>query len=252
MYQADNEKFGNFINSLRREKGMTQKEMAEKLFVSDKTVSKWERGASLPNMSLLIPLADLLEVSVTELLKGERLDEQQKFHADELEQLVTGSLEMTVREQVRTQRLKWGIAFILCILTAAVLLCVLYMMRISRDALDDCFLVCGLMFLFAGWLCFLAKETLPGYYDSSRIDFVSQGFFRLHLAGLAINNSNWSHICTVLKCFTLGTGVSYPLLCLISVLAGRDDLWDQSRDPLTAAVLIVMIVVVYIVGKKHE
>lgn len=46
MYEIDKEKFGTFLSQLRREKGMTQKDLAEKLFVSDKAVSKWERGVS--------------------------------------------------------------------------------------------------------------------------------------------------------------------------------------------------------------
>lgn len=46
MYSIDNEKFGKFLTEIRKEKAMTQKELAEKLFVSDKTVSKWERGLS--------------------------------------------------------------------------------------------------------------------------------------------------------------------------------------------------------------
>lgn len=46
MYQIDNEKFGKFLSDMRKEKQMTQRELAEKLFVSDKTVSKWERGVS--------------------------------------------------------------------------------------------------------------------------------------------------------------------------------------------------------------
>ena len=46
MYEIDKEKFGTFLSQLRREKGMTQKDLAEKLFVSDKAVSKWERGLS--------------------------------------------------------------------------------------------------------------------------------------------------------------------------------------------------------------
>ena len=47
MFRIDNQKFGAFVAELRREKGMTQKELAERLFVSDKAVSKWERGLSL-------------------------------------------------------------------------------------------------------------------------------------------------------------------------------------------------------------
>ena len=50
MYEIDKEKFGTFLSQLRREKGMTQKDLAEKLFVSDKAVSKWERGLSLPEI----------------------------------------------------------------------------------------------------------------------------------------------------------------------------------------------------------
>lgn len=74
MYQLDNEKFGKFLCELRKEKNLTQKQLAEQLFVSDKTVSKWERGASIPNVVLLIPIAEVLGVTVTELLKGERID----------------------------------------------------------------------------------------------------------------------------------------------------------------------------------
>ncbi|MBQ2898418.1 MAG: helix-turn-helix transcriptional regulator, partial [Oscillospiraceae bacterium] len=47
-YELDKERFGEFVSKLRKEQGMTQKELAERLFVSDKAVSKWERGQSLP------------------------------------------------------------------------------------------------------------------------------------------------------------------------------------------------------------
>lgn len=46
MYEIDNQKFGAFLSVLRKEQGLTQKDLAEKLFVSDKAVSKWERGVS--------------------------------------------------------------------------------------------------------------------------------------------------------------------------------------------------------------
>ena len=51
MYQINNEKFGKFLTEIRKEKQMTQKELADKLFVSDKTVSKWECGNSMPNVA---------------------------------------------------------------------------------------------------------------------------------------------------------------------------------------------------------
>lgn len=68
----DNEKFGKFIKELRKEKGMTQKELAEKINLTDKAISKWERGLSFPDITLLNSLADVFGVSVSEILNGEK------------------------------------------------------------------------------------------------------------------------------------------------------------------------------------
>ena len=57
MYEIDKQKFGAFVASLRKEKGLTQKELAQQLFISDKAVSKWETGVSIPDTALLIPIA---------------------------------------------------------------------------------------------------------------------------------------------------------------------------------------------------
>lgn len=68
----DNQRMGQFISELRKEKQMTQKELAEKLLITDKAVSKWERGLSCPDISLLPQIAELLGVTIGELLNGER------------------------------------------------------------------------------------------------------------------------------------------------------------------------------------
>ena len=67
---------GKFICSLRKENGLTQKELAEKLNVTDKAVSKWETGRSAPDISLLEKLSQILDVSVVEILKGERVEDE--------------------------------------------------------------------------------------------------------------------------------------------------------------------------------
>lgn len=67
----NSEKTGNLIRTLRREQGMTQRELAQRLHLSDKTVSKWERGAGCPDVSLLPELSELLGVSLETLLGGE-------------------------------------------------------------------------------------------------------------------------------------------------------------------------------------
>ena len=69
----DQIKTGRFIASLRKDKGLTQASLANRLDISDKTVSKWERGAGLPDVSLMLPLCEILEISVNELLTGEKL-----------------------------------------------------------------------------------------------------------------------------------------------------------------------------------
>ena len=104
MYQISNEKFGLFVTELRKEKNLTQKDLAEKLYVSDKTVSKWERGLSMPNVVLLIPIADILDVTVTELLRGEKIDTQKNIDTKEVEELVVGSLDMAVRNSIHQHR----------------------------------------------------------------------------------------------------------------------------------------------------
>ena len=64
---------GKFISELRKQKDMTQKELADKLFVSDKTVSRWESGKCTPDLNLIPTIADIFEVSIEELLRGERI-----------------------------------------------------------------------------------------------------------------------------------------------------------------------------------
>ena len=72
----DSQKTGQLIAQRRKELGWTQKDLGEQLHVSDRTVSKWERAAGFPDISLLEPLADALGLSVLELLNGERMKQE--------------------------------------------------------------------------------------------------------------------------------------------------------------------------------
>jgi Predicted transcriptional regulators len=65
-----NDKIGNIIRNLRAEHNMTQKQLADKMNISDKTVSKWERGLGCPDISLISELSDLLEIDIQKLLSG--------------------------------------------------------------------------------------------------------------------------------------------------------------------------------------
>ena len=72
----DNQKFGQFILSLRKEKGWTQLELAEKLNVTDKAVSKWERGVGFPDIKMIEPIAEVFGVSILEIMRSEKISEQ--------------------------------------------------------------------------------------------------------------------------------------------------------------------------------
>jgi transcriptional regulator with XRE-family HTH domain len=72
----DSKKIGDYISTLRRKRNLTQKDLADQLGVTDKAVSKWERGAGYPDISLLKPLAEILGTSVNELLEGEALNDK--------------------------------------------------------------------------------------------------------------------------------------------------------------------------------
>lgn len=72
----DNRKFGQFILKLRKEKGWTQLELAEKLNITDKAVSKWERGVGFPDIKMIEPLAEVFNVSVLEIMRSERTTDQ--------------------------------------------------------------------------------------------------------------------------------------------------------------------------------
>ena len=95
----DQVKIGRFIAECRKAKGLTQAKLAEQLDITDRAVSKWETGKSLPDASLMLPLCDILGISVNELLSGERI-EMENYNKVAEENL----LEMKRREEehVRT------------------------------------------------------------------------------------------------------------------------------------------------------
>ena len=72
----DQKKIGSFLKQLRNEKQITQEALAEKLNVSNRTVSRWETGTNLPDISLLAELAEFYGVTISEIVDGERKEEK--------------------------------------------------------------------------------------------------------------------------------------------------------------------------------
>ena len=87
------EKIGKFIAKCRRKKDMTQRELAEKLNVSDRTVGNWENGRNMPDLSLFKPLCDELDISVNDLLSGEKVTQQ--TYQKKLEENIINTIDYT-------------------------------------------------------------------------------------------------------------------------------------------------------------
>lgn len=85
--KMDQQKIGRFIAQIRKTKGLTQSQLAEKLMISEKTVSKWECGRGLPEVSIMLPLCKILGISVNELLSGEKIS-QDKYQEKAEQNLV--------------------------------------------------------------------------------------------------------------------------------------------------------------------
>ena len=106
----DQVKTGKFIQKMRKEQQLTQRQIADKLNISDKTVSKWETGNGLPEGGLMLPLCSLLHINVNELLSGERLDEQKYQEKAEM------NIMDLLKEKAEAKR-KIVILIVQCIMT---------------------------------------------------------------------------------------------------------------------------------------
>lgn len=125
------EKTGKFIAELRKEKNMTQIDLADKLGITDRAVSKWENGRGMPDLSLLAPLCEILGVSINELLSGERLDK--KDYQEKLEDNIINTINYTDKKINKTKRVLIAALSVILILTAATAAIVtMYVIDVTR------------------------------------------------------------------------------------------------------------------------
>lgn len=96
----NNNRIGKFIATLRKEKGLTQAELGEKLFVTDKAVSKWERGISLPDITLLTKLAEVLDTEIVNILDGKK-ETAKKINIEEEVEKITKELNENHRKKMK-------------------------------------------------------------------------------------------------------------------------------------------------------
>ena len=108
------EKIGKFIAELRKQKKLTQEQLAEKLGITKNAVSKWERGLGLMDLSLLKPLSEILGVSVTEILNGEKIDEEIDLKSEET---LIDTLDYSAKEIKKVKKNKFIIILLTIVIT---------------------------------------------------------------------------------------------------------------------------------------
>ena len=108
----DTKKIGRFIAENRKAKDMTQKELAEKLNVSDKTVSRWENGNYMPDLSMLKPLSEVLGISLNELLSGEYITQENVI--EKAEASIASTLEYS-RRKIEKSKIKAYLTIVGCV-----------------------------------------------------------------------------------------------------------------------------------------
>ena len=147
----DASKFGKFISEQRKALGMTQADLGNKFMVTDKAVSKWERGLGFPDINTLEPLAEALQVSVQELMRAEKNVTQVTN-----EEAVSEALRNTI--SVADKQLKDAEKRSIVVILAVVAVVVLFMLAIDNMSLSEIGMAAA--FVYLPLVCIIAAIAL--------------------------------------------------------------------------------------------
>jgi transcriptional regulator with XRE-family HTH domain len=160
-------KIGKFIADCRKNKNITQEQLAEKLYITDRAVSKWERGLSLPDADKMLDLCKILDINVNELLNGEKIS--MKDYDKKNEELL---IEMAKQEEQKNKRLMLD----MWVLTISALIFYLGIITLASLTLEDGpvlgIVVCISTILFVCVAFYgLKLETSAGYYECQKCHY---------------------------------------------------------------------------------
>jgi len=220
MYEIDKVKFGEFISELRKEKGITQKELAGRLYISDKAVSKWETGHSVPDITLLTPLAEILGVTVTELLECRRIENADKLDVTQANDLVKKVIALSSEENSGRPKLckKNVLTYTGCALIAGLEMLVFFLLLTEGNfAGFPGIMIAGMAMFFGIYFWFFVKEKLPAYYDENNVNVYIDGAMHMNLPGVYFNNYNWPHL---VKCFRIWSVLNMTIVPAVVVGLG--------------------------------
>ena len=160
----DLEKIGKFIAEKRKAKGLTQLDLAERIHVTDRAVSKWECGRSMPDSSIMLELCEVLEISVNELLTGEVLEMK-----DYNKQAELNLVSMTKQKEESDKRLLKAEVFIgiigVIVLLAGLGLGIYFIQGLEKPIAGTISMLVGMVALLAMAIFAVRIEQLAGYYE---------------------------------------------------------------------------------------
>jgi transcriptional regulator with XRE-family HTH domain/DNA-directed RNA polymerase subunit RPC12/RpoP len=176
----DLDKIGKFIASCRKDKKITQEQLAEKLYITDRAVSKWERGLSLPDADKMLDLCNILDINVNELLMGERID--MKDYDKKNEELL---IEMAKQEELKNKKLIMD----MYILTGTAIVFYIAITLLACFTLEEgpllgaIICISTIVVVFVGFYG-LKLELDAGYYECNNCHhrFVPKSYFAIMLA----------------------------------------------------------------------
>ena len=147
----DNQKFGTFISTLRKEKGWTQRDLAEYLNVTDKAVSKWERGLGFPDIKTIEPLADALDVSILEIMRSERIQEEQVSANSATEAIASVIDVVTYQRKIERRNILISLITVSAMIMTIFLIDTMEWMGFLMICLPVIFVVTGILLLIISW-----------------------------------------------------------------------------------------------------
>lgn len=177
----DQVKIGKFIAHCRKEKNMTQAELAEKLNITDRAISKWETGKGMPDSSIMLELCDELDISVNELLSGEMIimDNYNKVAEENF-------IKFQKEKEDSDKRLLFTEIIIGSIVTISFLLMIfLSIFAIENIVWKTITIIVGIVIFIIGIGCSLLIEQKAGYYqcDNCKYKYIptyKQVLFAMH------------------------------------------------------------------------
>lgn len=158
-------KIGKFIASCRKEQGMTQAVLAEKLGISDRAVSKWETGKSMPDSGIMLELCELLKINVNELLSGEHIT-MEDYNAKS-EEVILGLKSENEKYAKRLLRSEAYIVVVGVVASLAMIIAgtIIALKNGENDPLAIVLIVSGCVIVVAAALIGLGIEVKTGYYE---------------------------------------------------------------------------------------